>query len=261
MNSAKPQRPGSAVRSQGGVASVKSASRVLELLEYAQDIKKPFKAVDLRTTLNWPASSTQMILETMVDSGYLIFNHDTKHYFPSPRVFTIGAWLSSSCCDLPVAFEVMEEIAAETGETVALSIENGYSAQCVKVLPGRTPIPVEIPTGFRAPLASSAAGLAILMAKSDGQAMSAVQKSRELASAGRESYAQMIDRVHRFRREGRALVYGRIWPDSCWVSVPTPTPYNMVAATISAGGSINTMKRREDAVASAMLSAMSRWRS
>jgi DNA-binding IclR family transcriptional regulator len=261
MNSAKSQGAGRAAHQQSGVASVKSASRVLELLEYAQEIKKPFKAVDLRTALNWPASSTQMLLETMVDSGYLIFNPVTKHYFPSPRVFTIGAWLSSSCCDLRVAFDVMEEIAAETGETVAFSIENGYSAQCVKVVPGRKPIPVAIPTGFRAPLASSAAGLAILMAKSDGQAMSAVQKSRELASAGRESYAQMIDRVHRFRREGRALVYGRIWPDSCWVSVPMPTPYNMVVATISAGGSIDTMKRREDAVASAMLSAISRWRS
>lgn len=260
MNPAQAPHAEETAKPSGGAASVKSAARVLELLEYAQHVKKPFKAIDLRTALAWPASSTQMLLETLVESGYLIFNHETKHYFPSPRVFSIGAWLASAHSELPVAFEVLDEIAAETGETVTLSIENGYSAQCVKVVPGHAPIPFDIPIGFRAPLASSAAGLAILMAKSDGQAMSAVQKSRELAASGRESYAQMMKRVHAFRNEGRALIYGRIWPDSCWVSVPTPLPYNQMPATISAGGSITTMKRREDAVAQAMLSAIARWR-
>jgi DNA-binding IclR family transcriptional regulator len=260
MNPETEQRAEEPRRKQGSAALVKSASRVLELLEFAQQLRRPFKAVDLRNALNWPASSTQMILETVVESGYLIFNNETKQYFPSPRIFTIGAWLGSSTCDLSGAFDVLNEIASETGETVYLSIENNYSAQCVKAVPGRTRIPFEFPVGYRAPLASSAAGLAILMAKSDGQAMTAVQKSRELASSGRESYSQMMKTVHQFRREGRAIVYGRLWAESCWISVPTPKPYNMVPATISAGGSIATMKRREDAVTLTMFSAISRWR-
>jgi hypothetical protein len=69
----------------------------------------------------------------------------------------------------------------------------------------------------------------------------------------------LMKKVGQFRREGRALVYGRLWSESCWISVPTPKPYNKVSATISAGGSLDTMKRREDAVTSVMLSAMSRW--
>lgn len=259
MNSDSAQRAEKPFREQSGSAVVKSASRVLELLEFAQQIRKPFKAVDLRNALNWPASSTQMILETVVESGYLIFNHETKQYFPSPRILTIGEWLNSSDCGLSGAFDVLNEIASETGETVALSIENNYSAQCVKVVPGRRPTPVEIPVGLRAPLTRSAAGLAVLMAKTDGQAMTSVQKSRELASSGRESYSQTMKTVHQFRREGRALVYGRLWPDDCWISVPTNRTYNMVPVTISAGGSIATMKRREDAVTMAMLSAISRW--
>jgi hypothetical protein len=177
------------------------------------------------------------------------------------RQSAVPEWLSSSDCGLAGAFEVLDEIASETGETVALSIENNYSAQCVKVVPGRRPTPVEIPVGLRAPLTRSAAGLAVLMAKTDGQAMTSVQKSRELASSGTESYSQTMKTVHQFRREGRALVYGRLWPDDCWISVPTTKTYNMVPVTISAGGSLATMKRREDAVTLAMLSAISRWRS
>lgn len=239
--------------------SVKSASRVLEILEFAQQIQRPFKAVDLRTALEWPASSTQMLLETVVENGYLIFNNETKQYFPSPRVFSMGSWLNSAHSDLAGVFEVLHEIAEETGETVTLSIENNFSAQCVKVVPGHKPIPVEIPVGLRAPLTRSAAGLATLMAKSDGKAMSTVQKSRELAAAGRESYSQTIKTVQEFRREGRALVYGRLWPESCWISVPTNRTYNKVPITISAGGAMATMKRHEDSVTTAMFSAISRW--
>ena len=247
-------------KAQAGTAAVKSASRVLELLEYVQQTRKPFKAVDLRDALNWPASSTQMILETVVESGYLIFNHETKQYFPSPRIHTLGAWLGSPETELAGAFQVLEEIASETGETVALSIENNFSAQCVKVVHGRMPIPVEIPVGFKAPLTCSAAGLAILMAKTDGRVMTTVQKSRELAAAGNDSYSRTMKTVHQCRREGRALVYGRLWAESCWVSIPAPFSYNKMPVTISAGGSIATMKRREDAVTDAMLTAISRWR-
>ena len=260
MNPDQAQCAKESTREPSGAASVKSASRVLELLEFTQEIKRPFKAVEARNALDWPASSTQMILQTVVESGYLIFNPETKQYFPSPRLHTLGAWLGNTNADLPGAFDVLEEIAAETGETVTLSIENNYSAQCVKVVPGRAPIPFAIPVGYRAPLTCSAAGLAILMSKSDGRAMTTVQKSRELAAAGRESYSRTMKTVHEFRREGRALVYGRIWAESCWISVPTPMKYNRVPATISAGGSIATMKRREDAVTQAMFTAISRWR-
>src|SRR4051794_25350837 len=70
--------------------SVKSASRVLDVLEYAQRCRKPFKAVCLRSEFDWPASSTQELLQTLVKSGYLVFNSKTKLYFPSPRVLTLG---------------------------------------------------------------------------------------------------------------------------------------------------------------------------
>ncbi len=240
-------------------AQVKSAVRVLDLLEYAQRIQRPFKAVELRSALNWPASSTQMILETVVESGYLIFNSETKQYFPSPRVVTLGEWLGNPGGDLSGATDVLNEIAEETGETVTFSIENNYSAQCVKVVPGRKPTPVDILEGLRAPLTCSAAGLATLMAKSDGQALSIVKKSRELSPFARDSYSRTIETVHQFRREGRALVYGRLWPESCWISVPVKKTYNKVPITISAGGDIATMRRREDTVTHAMLSAISRW--
>jgi len=261
MNSITALRAEMPLRNRSNAALVKSAVRVLELFEFAHQVQRPFKAVDLRNALDWPASSTQMILETLVESGYLVFNNSTKQYLPSPRVATIGCWLSDSDSGLEGAFEVMEEIAAETGQMVALSIENSYSAQCVKVVPGRETIPVDIREGFRAPLTSSAAGFGILMGKSDGQAITTVQKSRELAPVGTDAYSQLMKRVGQFRREGRALVYGRLWPESCWVSIPTPKPYNSVSATISAGGSIATMKRREDAVTSVMLAAMERWKS
>lgn len=241
------------------VAQVKSASRVMELLEFARQIKTPFRALDLRTALNWPASSTQMILQTVVDSGYLIFNHETKQYFPSPRLFTIGNWLGKSEWNLPGALNVLSEIAYETGETVALSIENDYWAQCVKVVPGKKPIPFEIPGGYKAPLTSSAAGLAILMDKSDDKALKTMQRSHDLSSPEEESCFHAMKALHKFRREGRSVVYGRIWAESCWIAIPTPEPYHMVSATISVGGSASRMKRREDAIAEAMLAAVSRW--
>jgi DNA-binding IclR family transcriptional regulator len=235
--------------------------RVLELFEFAQQVQRPFKAVDLRNALDWPASSTQMILETLVESGHLVFNNTTKHYLPSPRVASLGSWLGDADDSLSGAFEVMHEIASETGLMVALSIENGYSAQCVKIIPGRTPIPIQIREGLRAPLTSSACGYAILMGKTDAEAITSIEKSRELAKVGTEAYLQVMRRIRQFRREGRALVHGRLWPDSCWIAVPTPRTYNSVSAAISAGGSITSLGVREETVTSVVHAAMARWKS
>jgi DNA-binding IclR family transcriptional regulator len=248
-------------RGQVNPGLVKSAVRVLELFEFAQQVQRPFKAVDLRNALDWPASSTQMILETLVESGHLVFNNTTKHYLPSPRVASMGSWLGDADDSLSGAYEVMLEIASETGLMVALSIENGYSAQCVKIIPGRTAIPVEIREGVRAPLTSSACGFAILMGKTDAQAITSIQKSRELAKVGTDAYLQVMQKIRQFRRERRALVYGRLWPESCWISVPTPKTYNSVSAAISAGGPIAAMDGREDIVTSIMHAAMARWKS
>jgi DNA-binding IclR family transcriptional regulator len=233
----------------------------LDLFEFAQHVQRPFKAVDLRNALDWPASSTQMILETLVESGHLVFNNTTKHYLPSPRVASLGSWLGDADDSLSGAFEVMHQIASETGLMVALSIENGYSAQCVKIIPGRTPVPIHIREGIRAPLTSSACGFAILMGKSDAQAITSIQKSRELAISAPNAYLQVMQQIRQFRRERRALVRGRLWPESCWISVPTPRTYNSVSAAISAGGPIASMDRREETIASVMHAAMARWKS
>lgn len=69
-------------------SSVKSASRVLEMLEFLSVTEKPIGVSDVARRLRLPKSSAQALLRTLLGRGYLV--HAGLGYQLSPLVGSGG---------------------------------------------------------------------------------------------------------------------------------------------------------------------------
>src|SRR5256885_14029580 len=78
-------------------------------------------------------------------------------------------------CALPIC-ESMDRLQAETQDTCYLTLRSGFDAVCLDRREGLSPIRVlTLDVGSRRPLGVGAAGLAILLRLSDGEAESLIQ--------------------------------------------------------------------------------------
>src|SRR3546814_12190506 len=72
---------------------VKSAARVLEVLEYFSERQSASSAEEVRRTLGYPQSSTSILLRSLASLGYLNYEPLNRTFRPTIRVALLGAWL------------------------------------------------------------------------------------------------------------------------------------------------------------------------
>lgn len=141
---------------------VRQAANVIELLEFFAQHGKPATLAEIADGLAWPRSSTFNLVGTLVEKGYFYEPRPRGGYFPSPRWQLIVQAISESD-PLPDALrDMVDEIAAQTGETTALGSASGPSVIFLYVRESRHPIRYFAEVGTRVPIHASSAGRAIL---------------------------------------------------------------------------------------------------
>jgi hypothetical protein len=74
-----------------GAPAVKSAERVLKILEFFDDIQARATVMDIADTLGLPQSSTSSLLKSLVTLGYLEYEPSNRTYLPTGRVALLGS--------------------------------------------------------------------------------------------------------------------------------------------------------------------------
>ena len=183
---------------------VKSAGRVLEVLEYFAERRAPATVSDICTALGYPQSSTSVLLKSLLTLGYLGQDPASRRYAPTPRVALLGDWLELSG-DLP---QLLETVRTETGETVMLAQRNGNHVQYIRVLESNTGVRSKIRPGQQIPLLHSASGLALLSLFSDEEALRVMRRHRasEQGAADKMSEADLLQALRHVRSTGFATL-------------------------------------------------------
>src|SRR5439155_290487 len=75
------------------LAFVKSAGRVLQILELFDELQREARVSEIAERLGFPQSSTSMLLKSLAQLGYLDYDPGSRTFLPSPRVALLGAWL------------------------------------------------------------------------------------------------------------------------------------------------------------------------
>lgn len=102
---------------------VKSAARILDLLEYLSGCSEPVKLKEIVSVLGFPKSSAHALAQTLVSRGYAI--QDTaERYVLVHASRHRSATRAHEARLLSAAHPVMEQLRDVSGETVVLAVRN-----------------------------------------------------------------------------------------------------------------------------------------
>jgi DNA-binding IclR family transcriptional regulator len=140
---------------------VKSASRVLDVLEFLSVIEKPVGVSDVARRLRMPKSSSQALLTTLLARGYLV--RSGLAYQLSPLVGSSG-WIGGTMARLAqLARPVMDKAAETTGESVFLGVlTNDWHVQYVAKSVSRNEVRYDADLDYPRPAYCTSLGLAII---------------------------------------------------------------------------------------------------
>lgn len=108
---------------------IKSAQRVLEVLEYFNRDRQEGTVMDIAREFNYPQSSTSELLSCLVALGYLCRDRQARTYKPSARVAVLGAWVQPELFRHGELLPMMDALAADSGVEVCLASRVGVVVQ------------------------------------------------------------------------------------------------------------------------------------
>jgi DNA-binding IclR family transcriptional regulator len=149
--------------------SVKSATRVFDLMEVFERERRPLRVAELVEALDAPQSSVSMLCKTLVSEGYMELNPTTREYCPSMRVANLWDWVTHLPYRPKAITEVMRGLAAGSGETILLGRVDGFEVQYVSAIHSRHAVRFVPTAGTRRPLHRTAIGIVLLSTMSDAR--------------------------------------------------------------------------------------------
>ena len=141
---------------------VKSAVRVLEVLELFDRLQREASVGEIARELGYPVSSTSMLLGNLLERGYMRHGPDQRTYFPTPRVTVLGAWIEPLLTPHAEVMRMMSELGDATGETIILAAPTRDQAQYLHVVPATTTMRMHVGPGTMRPLLASGLGRTLL---------------------------------------------------------------------------------------------------
>lgn len=111
--------------------AVKSAARALQILEFFETVRRGASVTEISRALNYPQSSTSMLLRSLVQLGYLEMDRLKRIYMPTRRISLLGTWVDPRLAARGGWLEAAERVAQTSGLTVRLAIPSGHEAHFI----------------------------------------------------------------------------------------------------------------------------------
>ncbi|MDO8839458.1 MAG: helix-turn-helix domain-containing protein [Parvibaculum sp.] len=204
-------------------ATVKSATRVLEIFEYFDEVRRPVTIQDVAQALSYPHSSTAALLKSLVSLGYLEHDDRGRTFFPSIRISLLGNWVEAEALPIRNVQRLMRRLSADTGCTIILAARLGNHAQYVKVIQGTSPIRFHVKPSTRRMLAFSTIGRVLLSELPLLEARRLIQDALAAMPERRASTQEIEDELQRIRKRGFALYSDLVTPGATMLAMPIPT--------------------------------------
>lgn len=204
-------------------ATVKSATRVLEIFEYFDEVRRPVTIQDVAKALSYPHSSAAALLKSLVSLGYLEHDDGGKTFFPSIRISLLGNWVEAEALPIRDVQRLMRRLSVDTGCTIILAVRLGDHAQYAKVIQGTSPIRFHVKPSTRRMLAFSTIGRVLLSELPLPEARLLIQDALAAMPERGASTQEIEDELQRIRKRGFALYSDLVTPGATMLAMPIPT--------------------------------------
>jgi DNA-binding IclR family transcriptional regulator len=219
---------------------IKSAQRVLEVLEYFNDAREEATVMDIARSMGYPQSSTSELLSCLVALGYLHRDRRARTYRPSARVAVLGAWVQPNFFRCGHLLSMMDEVAGEAGMTVVLAAKVGLGVQYIHTVSPRSPEHPCWSPGAKAPLLHSTAGRTLISTTDPDLVRKLVHRLNAEAEPGmRVSADTLIGELKEIRDQGYGLGLHETGGGMVTVLLPRANPEEqLVLGVCGAAGEI-----------------------
>lgn len=256
--------------------SVKSSLRTLEILEYCDRVMRGVTISELVEKLEYPQSSTSVLVQSMINSGYLVLDADGRGITPSSRVSSLGRWIEPAAPRAEVK-ALMEVLGAQTGQTILLGVPHDLCVRYIDVVPGRHAMRLEIAIGSKLPLVESGMGRLLLAQMTDEEAKMLLARTRERVDAEGAAGVNASDLVNvwnanpvvppwpdlradlaEIRKNGFNVSLGRVTLGAGIVCAPLPWRAGERPMGIGVGGLSTAIAQDKDAILRLMVEESAR---
>ncbi|KKW91866.1 IclR family transcriptional regulator [Sphingobium chungbukense] len=237
--------------------TIKSAHRVLEILEYFDQDRRVATVMEMSRTLNYPQSSTSELLRCLTRLGYLHYNRVRRTYSPTARVALLGAWVKPSLFRGGPVLSAIDEIAKLTGETVLLSTSSNYVLQHLHVIHGNNEHALDAHAGDQLSILHSTQGRLLLSSYRNEGIRSAVHRlnAEETDLSRHVRVAELLSEFAVLREKGWSIDQN---PDGVGcVAVLLPFGRNMDRLTVSVIAQPSVIAERGQEILDLLLSRKS----
>ena len=241
---------------------IKSASRLLEVMELFAEIRTPLRQNFIVARLRYPQSSTTDLLKSLVTLGYLNYHRASRTYFPTTRVAALGEWINHFTLGPGELVAMMHRIQTATGETVALVSQNDLFIQYLRVIEPEHPLKFPPPEGTMRLLTQSSAGLVLMSRMSDAVVARLVRHidARGRGEVPRTNLPALLDQLRLVRQTGYAFLAGIPIPQAATVSMALPDRPHGIPMTIGVGGATARITQDRDRIVAVMRAALNDYR-
>lgn len=200
LETALDERAQAALRRDG---VVKSAARVLHILEFFDRRRGPANVHAVSTALGYPVSSTAALLRSLVAMGYLHHDRVLRTFAPTLRVPLLGAnWVAPTLVGGGSLQRLMAALAARTDASIALAARNGDAAEYIQVL---GPLADRMDVGGQCSLVTDIVGQAVLAGAPDREIRGLLHRWNAVAAGQGQANVRpgdFVAELARLRRVG-----------------------------------------------------------
>jgi DNA-binding IclR family transcriptional regulator len=243
---------------QDASSVVKSAARVLNILEYFDEVRRSASVADIASFLGYPQSSTSVLLKTLCRLGYLDYDVRSRTFLPTARVTMLGTWVDGGPIRDGRLTQMLESLSRGTRDTIILAKRNGIFAQYVNLIRAKTSIRFHISRGSHRSLVWSGAGFVLLKDLDDSDIRALVTRSNHELALPRIDPLQVIANVREARRQGYFFSKGLVTPGAGLIAMPLPNHNDNVAdrLVVAVAGPLDRVVPREKDIIDQMHAAI-----
>lgn len=141
---------------------VKSAHRVVQILEAVSSSTAGLKHSEIADLLSIPKGSLSLLLSDLVAQDYLTEDEERRRYMLGPQVLVIAKRYLAGLDLVQLGRPILKKLVSESGESVEIALRRGNDILMISREDCSRPLQSVIQIGDRAPLYATAAGKAIL---------------------------------------------------------------------------------------------------
>ena len=225
---------------------VKSAARVIQVLELFDEVRRPMPVAEIAEHYGWPASSTSALMVSLVTLGYLEYEPGKRVYRPSVRVALLGDWIHTNLLKEGQLTRLMEHLNEVTGETVLLAAQNGLHSQYLRVLQGTNALRVHLHIGTLRPLFGSGTGSMLLTQMDEATVRKLVRRFNATSlPAARIDADEVLRRVAADRERGYSVSWNQVIPQGGLMGMLLPTTKGERPLVLGLSGYTARLQERE----------------